>query len=111
MPANVAESMPGDDVAGPCHDALAEIEAQNKERKGNLQAEAPGDGAPANVAAVRGTQPGSGEHSENSEQSGKASQRMLLRSDQVSVQMVEAFDPMCAKTNGEENHRMQTAAF
>ena len=44
---------PGDDIARPRHGALAEVEAQDEEGEGDLQAEAPGDGAPANVAAVR----------------------------------------------------------
>ena len=69
----------GDDVAGPGHGALAKVEAQHKKRKRELQAQAPRDGAPANAAAVRGTQPGRSQHGENSEQSCKSSHNELLQ--------------------------------
>ena len=42
----------GDHAAGPRHGALAVIEAQHQEGEGDLQAQSPGNGAPADVPAV-----------------------------------------------------------
>ena len=41
-----------DHAAGPGHGALAVVEAQDEEGEDNLQAESPGDGAPADTLAV-----------------------------------------------------------
>jgi hypothetical protein len=64
----------GDDIAGPGHEALSVIEAENEEGEGDLQAQAPGDGAPADAAAVSGTKPGGSNYRNDSKQSGETIQ-------------------------------------
>ena len=63
-----------DHAAGPGHGALAVVEAQHQEREGELQAEAPGDGAPANV--LRSVEPSQAaqQHGKNSQNSGESIQ-------------------------------------
>ena len=74
VPAKVAESMLVTTSPAQRHDALPEVEAQHQERERDLQAETPGNGAPANVAAVGRAQPGGGKHGENSQHSRKSTQ-------------------------------------
>ena len=63
-----------DHAAGPGHDALAVVEAQHQEGERDLQAESPGDGAPANVPAVGRAKPCGQQHGQNSQDSGKSTQ-------------------------------------
>ena len=68
-----------DHAAGPGHGALAVVEAQHQEGEDQLQAESPGDGAPADAFAVGRAQPGRQQHGENSQHSGKSIQGELLK--------------------------------
>jgi hypothetical protein len=64
----------GDHAAGPTHEHLPVVEAQHNECEGELQAEAPGDGPPADMLAVGRAQPRSQQHSQNSQHSRESSQ-------------------------------------
>ena len=64
----------GDDGRGGVEDALAERPLDHEEGEEDLQAEAPGDGAPADGAAVGGGEPSDGEEDGEAEQAGESGQ-------------------------------------
>ena len=64
----------GDDGGGGVEDALAERPLDDKEGEENLQRETPGDGAPADGAAVRREGPGEREKDGKAEEAGESGQ-------------------------------------
>jgi hypothetical protein len=58
-----------DYAAGPGHRALSVVEAQHQKGKRDLQAESPGDGAPADAFAISRAEPGCQQHGQNSQHS------------------------------------------
>ena len=55
---------------------LAVSEAEDEEGEDDLQAESPGDGAPADALAVGGAEPGGEKDGENSQHSGESNQEV-----------------------------------
>ncbi len=63
-----------DHVACPGHRALTVVEAQHEKREEELQAQSPGHGAPADVPAIRRTEPCRAQHGEYPQYSSKSAQ-------------------------------------
>ena len=74
VPANVAESMLVTTPPAQRHNLLPVAEAQHQEGKADLQAQAPGNGAPANAPAIGRKQPRRQKNGQNSQNSGESIQ-------------------------------------
>ena len=64
----------GDDGGGGVEDLLAEGPLDDEDGEKDLEAEAPGDGAPADSATVGGEGVGEGEEGDEAEQAGESGQ-------------------------------------